>query len=101
MPLIEIFFIIYGPNSFKDTYILDGCYEQNESTSKLFANEVKPLLKAVLHGDNCCVIAYGVQGSGKTQLIQVCFIDYLDQLCIYAFIYLYKCFFISCALSYY
>ncbi|XP_028557287.1 kinesin-like protein KIN-10C isoform X2 [Dendrobium catenatum] len=54
----------------KDTYILDDCYEQDESNSKLFAHEVKPLLEGILHGDSCCVIAYGVQGSGKTQLIQ-------------------------------
>ncbi|KAL0918273.1 hypothetical protein M5K25_010272 [Dendrobium thyrsiflorum] len=54
----------------KDTYILDDCYEQDDSNSKLFAHEVKPLLEGILHGDNSCVIAYGVQGSGKTQLIQ-------------------------------
>ncbi|KAI0510009.1 hypothetical protein KFK09_010609 [Dendrobium nobile] len=54
----------------KDTYILDDCYEQDESNGKLFAHEVKPLLEGILHGDSCCVITYGVQGSGKTQLIQ-------------------------------
>ncbi|KAK8964011.1 Kinesin-1-like protein PSS1 [Platanthera guangdongensis] len=57
-------------NGRRDICILDGFYEQDESTSKLYDHEVKPLLQGLLHGDNCCVVAFGAQGSGKSQLIQ-------------------------------
>ncbi|KAK8959733.1 hypothetical protein KSP40_PGU005074 [Platanthera guangdongensis] len=55
----------------KDTYILDGFYEQDESMNKLFAHEVNQLLHGLLNGDNYCVIAYGAQGNAKSHLIQV------------------------------
>ncbi|KAK8959729.1 hypothetical protein KSP40_PGU005072 [Platanthera guangdongensis] len=57
-------------NGPRDTYILDGFYEQDESMHKIFAHEVNQLLHGLLHGDNCCVIAYGAQGNAKSQLIQ-------------------------------
>lgn len=50
---------------------MDWCYGQDEGVGEVFLKEVKPLLQGILKGGNGCVIAYGAQGSGKTQLIQV------------------------------
>ncbi|ONK64001.1 uncharacterized protein A4U43_C07F21090 [Asparagus officinalis] len=57
-------------NGRKDSYKLDWCYGQEETTGDIFFREIKPLLEGILKGSNGCVIAYGAQGSGKTQLIQ-------------------------------
>ncbi|ONK66628.1 uncharacterized protein A4U43_C06F10330 [Asparagus officinalis] len=54
----------------KDSYKLDLCYGQEETTGDIFSREIKPLLEGILKGGKGCVIAYGAQGSGKTQLVQ-------------------------------
>ncbi|CAH8365118.1 unnamed protein product [Eruca vesicaria subsp. sativa] len=54
----------------KDSYKLDYCYEENETTSLILTKEIKPLISTVFEGKDANVIAHGARCSGKTHLIQ-------------------------------
>ncbi|KAJ0248669.1 Kinesin-like protein KIN-10C [Hirschfeldia incana] len=54
----------------KDSYKLDYCYEENETTSLILTKEIKPLISTVFEGKDANVVAHGARGSGKTHLIQ-------------------------------
>ncbi|ESQ31938.1 hypothetical protein EUTSA_v10005649mg, partial [Eutrema salsugineum] len=54
----------------KDSYKLDYCYEENESTGLIITKEIKPLISTVFEGKDANVIAHGARCSGKTHLIQ-------------------------------
>ncbi|CAH2044239.1 unnamed protein product, partial [Thlaspi arvense] len=54
----------------KDSYKLDYCYEENETTSLILTKEIKPLISTVFEGKDANVIAHGARCSGKSHLIQ-------------------------------
>jgi kinesin family protein 22 len=54
----------------KDSYRLDYCYEENETTGSILTKEIKPLISTVFEGKDANVIAHGARNSGKTHLIQ-------------------------------
>ncbi|CAL9231350.1 unnamed protein product [Arabidopsis halleri] len=54
----------------KDSYKLDYCYEENETTSSILTKEIKPLISTVFEGKDANVIAHGARSGGKTHLIQ-------------------------------
>ncbi|KAF8049069.1 hypothetical protein N665_2301s0002 [Sinapis alba] len=54
----------------KDSCELDHCYEENETTSSILTEEIKPLISSVFEGKDATVIAHGARSSGKTHLIQ-------------------------------
>ncbi|CAA7023392.1 unnamed protein product [Microthlaspi erraticum] len=54
----------------KDSYKLDYCYEENETTGLILTKEIKPLISTVFEGKDTNVIALGARCSGKTHLIQ-------------------------------
>ncbi|XP_056865461.1 kinesin-like protein KIN-10C isoform X3 [Raphanus sativus] len=54
----------------KDSYKLDYCYEENETTSLILTKEIKPLISTVFEGKDANVIAHGARCSGKTHLAQ-------------------------------
>lgn len=65
-----IFFVLCCGSS-KDSYKLDYCYEENETTGLILTKEIKPLITSVFEGKDANVIAHGARYSGKTHLIQV------------------------------
>nr|VDC67860.1 unnamed protein product [Brassica rapa] len=66
---VSISFGAQFPGS-KDSYKLDYCYEEDETTSLILTKEIKPLISTVFEGKDANVIAHGARGSGKTHLIQ-------------------------------
>ncbi|CAH8272037.1 unnamed protein product [Arabidopsis lyrata] len=54
----------------KDSYKLDYCYEENETTGSILTKEIKPLISTVFEGKDANVIAQGARNGGKTHLIQ-------------------------------
>lgn len=55
-----------------ECYQLDSFFgQEDESVSKIFYNEVNPLIPGIFHGRNATVFAYGATGSGKTYTMQV------------------------------
>lgn len=67
------FFLCCG--SSKDSYKLDYCYEENETTSLILTKEIKPLISTVFEGKDANVIAHGARCSGKTHLAQVLILE--------------------------
>ncbi|KAG9159188.1 hypothetical protein Leryth_018167 [Lithospermum erythrorhizon] len=54
-----------------DYFKLDAFFDQeDDNVSKIFKNEVEPLIPGVFHGYNSTVFAYGATGSGKTYTLQ-------------------------------
>lgn len=54
-----------------ECYKLDAYFgEEDNSVSKIFEKEVRPLIHGVFHGCNATVFAYGATGSGKTYTMQ-------------------------------
>ncbi|WZZ74964.1 hypothetical protein YC2023_086334 [Brassica napus] len=66
---VSISFGAQFPGS-KDSYKLDYCYEEHETTSLILTMEIKPLISTVFEGKDANVIAHGARCSGKTHLIQ-------------------------------
>ncbi|CAN6877551.1 unnamed protein product [Brassica oleracea] len=66
---VSISFGAQFPGS-KDSYKLDYCYEEHETTSLILTKEIEPLISTVFEGKDANVIAHGARGSGKTHLIQ-------------------------------
>ncbi|KAG2242943.1 hypothetical protein Bca52824_095221 [Brassica carinata] len=54
----------------KDSYKLDYCYEEKETTSLILTKEIKPLISTVFEGKDANVVAHGARRSGKTHLVQ-------------------------------
>ncbi|KAG7551696.1 Kinesin motor domain [Arabidopsis thaliana x Arabidopsis arenosa] len=54
----------------KDSYKLDYCYEENQTTGSILTKEIKPLISTVFEGKDANVIAHGARSGGKTHLIQ-------------------------------
>ncbi|CAE6117433.1 unnamed protein product [Arabidopsis arenosa] len=54
----------------KDSYKVDYCYEENETTGSILTKEIKPLISTVFEGKDANVIAHGARNCGKTHLIQ-------------------------------
>ncbi|KAF6171889.1 hypothetical protein GIB67_011786 [Kingdonia uniflora] len=51
-------------------YKLDSFFNQDDSVSEIFEDEVCPLISRMFRGYNATVFAYGATGSGKTHTMQ-------------------------------
>ncbi|XP_019098031.1 PREDICTED: kinesin-like protein KIN-10C isoform X2 [Camelina sativa] len=69
-PVGESVTISFGAQCSKDSYKLDYCYEESETTGLILTKEITPLISSVFEGKDANVIAHGARSSGKTHLIQ-------------------------------
>ena len=61
-----------GGYSRNECFKLDAFFGQEDNNiSKIFQEEVKPLISGIFKGCNATVFAYGATGSGKTYTMQV------------------------------
>lgn len=51
-------------------YTFDACYDDKSTQSAIFHNEIKPLLRGPLQGQNTTCFAFGPTGAGKTHTMQ-------------------------------
>lgn len=53
----------------ESTFAYDACYFWDVRTSQIFKEQIEPLLKKALDGNNVAFLAYGQTNSGKTHLL--------------------------------
>lgn len=51
-------------------YTFDACYDEKATQSAIFHNEIKPMLRGPLQGQNTTCFAFGPTGAGKTHTMQ-------------------------------
>lgn len=54
----------------KNMFTFDGVFQEDHSTSYVYDNFAKPIVKAVLTGKHGTIFTYGTSGSGKTHSMQ-------------------------------
>jgi Kinesin motor domain len=54
----------------KNMFTFDGVFQEDHSTSHVYENFARPIVKAVLTGKHGTIFTYGTSGSGKTHSMQ-------------------------------